>query len=127
MPQALERQEGLDVADRPGVRGDQVDEAARADNRRVGAELAADRLDDPVDLTGEAVDEPRLQRAGGRLADHLRRLDVVDLDEPCRAREERVHRDLDPGSEDAADVAPVGETTSKFVEVPKSATIAGAP
>ena len=57
-----------------------------------------------VDLAREAVDEPRLERGRGRLADHRRRLDEVDLDEPRRAREERVHRDLDPRREHAADV-----------------------
>ena len=67
------------MADRPRVRGDQVDQAARTDHRRLDPELAADRVNDSVHLAGEAVDEPGLQRAGGRLADHLRRLDVVDL------------------------------------------------
>ena len=70
-------------------------------------QLAADRVDDAVDLAGEAVDEPRLQRARGGLADHLRRLDVVDLHEPGRPLEERLHRDLDPGSEHPADVRAV--------------------
>ena len=34
------------------------------------SELAADPLDDPVHLPGEAVDEPRLERGRRRLADH---------------------------------------------------------
>ena len=70
----------------------------------VGAELAADRGHDAVDLAGEAVDDAGLEPTDRRLADHARRLDVVDLDEARRAREERLHRGLDPGREHAADV-----------------------
>ena len=94
---------------------------------RLDAELAADRGDDAVDLTGEAVDDAGLEPADGRLPDHARRLDVVDLDEPRGAGEERLHRGLDPRREHAADVLARGETTSKFVDVPKSTTITGAP
>ncbi len=72
-------------------------------------ELATDARDDPVDLAGGAVDEPALQAADGRLPDHGRRLDEVDVDEPRGAREERLHRDLDPGGEHAADVLPLRE------------------
>jgi hypothetical protein len=90
------------------MRRDQVDEPAGPDYRRIHSQLAPDGADDAVDLAREAVDEPRLQRARGRLADHLRRLGVVDLDEPGGTREERVHRGLDPRSEDAADVGAAG-------------------
>ena len=86
------------------VRRDQLGQAAGRDDLRLDAELAADRCDDAVDLAGEAVDEPRLERGRGRLADHRGRLDEVDLDEPRRAREQRLHRDLDPRREHAADV-----------------------
>ena len=104
-PQAVEREERVDRGDRARVRRDQVGEAAGRDRRRVGPELAADRVDDPVHLAGEAVDEPRLQRRRGRLADHLRRLDVVDLHESrARSCEQRVHRDLHARCEHAADV-----------------------
>src|SRR5581483_8974060 len=66
--QAVERQERVDVRDRPRVRRDQVDEAPGADDGGLGcAELAANRLDDAVDLTGEAVHEAGLQRGRGRL------------------------------------------------------------
>ena len=58
MPEALEREERLDVADRAGMRRDEVDEAAGPDHRRLDAELAADRVDDAVHLAGESVDEP---------------------------------------------------------------------
>ena len=75
---------------------------------RRAIELAADRRDDPVYLAGEAVDDAGLETSDRRLADHARRLDVVDLDEPRRTGEQRVHRDLDPRREDAADVLAVG-------------------
>jgi hypothetical protein len=78
------------------------------DDRVGGAELATDRGDDAVDLSCEPVDDARLEPGDGRLADHARRLDVVDLDEPGRAGEQRVHRRLDPGRENTAHVLPVG-------------------
>ena len=91
------------------MRRHELGEATRRDDRRVGRlELAANRRDDPVDLAREAVDQPRLEAADRRLADHAGRLDVVHLHEPRSAREERVHRRLDPGREDAADVVAVG-------------------
>ena len=67
---------------------------------------AADAPDDAVHLAGEAVDEPRLEAGDGRLPDHRRRRREVDLHEPRRPGEERLHRDLDPRREDAADVLP---------------------
>ena len=76
--------------------------------------------DDPVHLAGEAVDEPGLERRDRRLADHRRRRDEVDLDEPGRAREQRVHRDLDPGREHAADVLALGRDD---VEVRRGAEV----
>ena len=86
------------------MRSDQLGEAARRDDLRLGAELRADPVDDPVHLAREAVDEARLQRGLGRLADHARRLLEVDLEEPGGPREERLHRDLDPRREHPADV-----------------------
>ena len=71
---------------------------------RLGAELLADPADDPVHLAREAVHEPRLEPADRRLPDHRRRRGVVDLHEPRGAREQRLHRDLDPRREHAADV-----------------------
>ena len=67
-----------------------------------GAQLCADAVDDRVDLAREAVDEPRLQRRSGRLADHpLRRLER-NLGQPRGTREERIHRDLDAWRQHAA-------------------------
>ena len=72
--QAVERQERVDLRDRARVRCDQIDEAARADRGRIRrAELTADRVDDAVHLTGEAVDQTGLQRTRGRLPDAGRR------------------------------------------------------
>ena len=78
------------------------------------------RVDDLVHLPDEAVDQPGLQRGLRRLADHRRRRREVDAEEPCRAREQRVHRDLDPGRENAADVLPVGR---EDVEVRRRAEV----
>ena len=86
------------------MRGDQVGETAGRDDRGVGIELAADRVNDPVHLAGEAVDETRTERGLRRLPDHRRRLGVVDLDESRGACEQRFHRDLDAWCEHAADV-----------------------
>ena len=57
-PDALERQERVDRLQRARVRDDQVGQAARRDRLRLGAQLLADALDDPVHLAGEPVDEP---------------------------------------------------------------------
>ena len=105
-PNPFEGQERVDRLQRPRVRDDQVGQAARRDRLRLGAELLADALDDPVHLSGEPVDEPGLQARGGVLRDHRLRLDEVDLEQPSRAREERLHRDLDPRRQYAADVLP---------------------
>ena len=102
-PQALERQPRVDELDRPRVRRDQVREAAGRDRACFRSELAADARDDLVHLPDEAVDEPRLQRRGGRLADHRRRCGELHAEQARGALEERVHRDLDPGREDAAE------------------------
>ncbi len=104
-PQAFERQPGVDLVDRARMRCDQLGQPPGRDHaRRRRAELGADPVDDRVDLAGEAVDEPRLERVRGVLGDHGGRLDVVDLEEAGGAREQRIHRDLDPRREHAADV-----------------------
>ena len=84
-------------------------------------------VDDPVHLAREPVDKAGLEPADGRLADHRRRRREVHLDEPGGAREQRLHRDLDPGASTPPTYSPSGETMSKFVEVPKSTTMQGAP
>jgi hypothetical protein len=86
------------------VRIDQLGEAAGCNCSRVGAELLANRGDDPIHLPGEAVHDTRLQRGDRRLADHARRLDEVDLAQARRAVEQRVHRDLDPRRQYPADI-----------------------
>ena len=117
----------VDPVERARVRGDQLGEPARRDRLGLDAELLADPPDDPVHLAGEPVDEPGLEPTDGRLADHGRRRHEVDLHEPGRPGEERVHRDLDPGASTPPTYSPSGETMSKFVEVPKSTTMQGAP
>ena len=79
-----------------------------------------DRFDDAVHLAGEPVDDARLEPSDRGLADHRRRLDVVDLDEPRRTGEERFHRRLDAGSEHATDVLTLGRDD---VEVRRGAEV----
>src|SRR3954454_22594535 len=89
--QPLQRQLRVDRRDRPRMRGDQVGQAARRDDgRRRSLELLADALHDRVDLAGEPVDEPRLQRRGGRLADHPLGCGERHLRQTCRAFEQRI-------------------------------------
>ena len=89
------------------MRGDQLGEAARGDDRRrLVAELGSDSLDDAVDLACEAVDQAGPQRRFGRLPDRGLGRDEVDLDEAGGAFEQRIHRDLDPRRENTADVLP---------------------
>src|SRR5215213_5465514 len=97
--QALERQIGVDALDRLRMWDDELRESAGRNRRRLGAELAADPLDDPVDLAREPVDEPRLKAVHCGLADHRGRLGEVDPHQARGACEERVHRDLDPRRE----------------------------
>src|SRR5581483_4289251 len=58
-PQPLQRELLIHRCDRAGMRGDQLRESSGRDDRCVGrAELIADAVDDRIDLTCEAVDEP---------------------------------------------------------------------
>jgi hypothetical protein len=85
------------------------------------------RADDPVDLAREPVHEPALEAADSGLPDHARRLREVDVHEPRRAGEERLHRDLDAGREHAADVLALRRDDVEVRRRPKSTTMAGAP
>ena len=78
--------------------------AARRNDPGLGAELLANAPHDSVHLAREAVDEAGLEPPDRRLPDDGGRYGVVHLDEPRRAREQSVHRDLDARREDAADV-----------------------
>ena len=114
------------LVDRLGVRRDQAGQAARREHRARAAELGLHPPHDAVDLAGEAVDDAALQRVT-ELRRSRRRRDELDSREPRGAVEERLHRDLDAGREHAADVLAAAETTSKFVDVPKSTTMQGPP
>src|SRR5207302_5351347 len=61
-PETLERQERVDPLDRPRMGRDQLGQPACSDHARVDSELASNPVDDAVDLTREAVDDPRLER-----------------------------------------------------------------
>ena len=128
-PEALERQLRIDLRDRLRVRRDQLGEAARGDRRRVRrAELLADPVDDRVDLAGEAVDEARtgaptvvvlpITRSGAANGTFVSRA--------ARANSASIEISI-PGASTPPTYSPAAETTSKFVDVPKSTTIAGAP
>ena len=90
------------------MRDDQLGQAAGGNRLGLDAELSADRLDDPVDLAGEAVDQPGLQGGGRVLRDHRRRLGEVDREQARGARRQRLHRDLDARRQDAAHVLALG-------------------
>ncbi len=57
-----------------------------------------------VDEAGVAVDRTGLDRLDGRLADHVARLDELDAAQCSGVLEQRVHADLDPGRDRAAEV-----------------------
>src|SRR5919204_1322649 len=80
-PQALQREERVDALERACVRRDQLGEAACRHGLRLDAELAADVLDDPVDLAGEPVDQSGLETGRRVLRDHGRRRGEVDLEQ----------------------------------------------
>ena len=103
------------------VRRDEVGEAAGRDARALGAELArgcAPRCRPPVPRTR------RRARTGGPptvvLPMTVARRRVVDVHEPRRPREERLHRDLDPRRQHAADVLALGRDD---VEVRRGAEV----
>ena len=68
-PQALERQQVVDVVDRRREGHDVLGQAAGGDRRGVRAELAAQAADDAVDLPGEAEDDPGADRVDRAFAD----------------------------------------------------------
>ena len=98
----------------------QVRQAAGGDDDRLGAELRGDPADHPVDLPGEAVDEPGLQRLLGGLADHRARLDELDLEQPGGPGGQRIDRDLDAGGQRAAEELTPGRD---HVEVGRGAEV----
>ena len=108
--QPLERQQVVDHVDRRGERRHEVvGEPAGRDHRRVDAELVAQPADDPVDLAGEAVDDPRADRVGGRLADQRARLAELDLPRACAARSASASSEISmPGRDDPAEVLALG-------------------
>lgn len=126
-PQAVQRQVRLVVVEGLADLEHQLGQASGGQDDRLPAELVGDAANEPVHLAGEAVEQPRLQRLRGRLADDRARLDQLDLEQARRTGRERVDADLDPWGECAAEELPRADTTSKFVEVPKSTTMAGPP
>ena len=103
-PQAGQREQRVDLVDLLAERHDRAREAAGRDRRGLVAELVAQPLEHAVDLGGEAVDHARADRLDGRLADQRARRGEVDLGDRGGAAGERLHRDLDAGGDDAADV-----------------------
>src|SRR5947209_11336171 len=101
-------QEVVDLVDLLAKRGDRAGEAAGRDRGRLVAEMLTQAADDAVDLTGEAVDDPRLDRRRRGAADQLLRRLYVDLREARCAPGERLHRDLDAGRENGAEELAIG-------------------
>ena len=118
----------VDAVERARVRRDQVGEAARGDRLRLDAELLADPADDAVDLAGEAVDEAGLER---RRPSSCRSPSAASTkstltSRAARAKSASIEISI-PGASTPPTYSPSGETMSKFVEVPKSTTMHGAP
>ena len=81
--------------------------------------------DHAVDLGGEAVEHPALQRLDGVLRDHRPRAEQLDLAQ-LGARRPSASREISmPGAMAPPTYSPRGATTSKVVAVPKSTTIDG--
>ena len=126
-PQALSVRCGSTrSSDRPRVRGDQVGEAARRDRPGLGRRAprgSARRSRPPGPRSRRRA---RLQRRAGRLADHAsaaRRIGTL-TSRAARANSASIEISI-PGASTPPTYSPSGETTSKFVDVPKSTTMHG--
>ena len=86
---------------------DERREPAGGDHRHrrrvLGRQLGRHPPRDPLDLPGEPVHDPGLQRLDRVLADHPRRPGQLDLQQLRGAPGQRVDGDLDPGRERPAD------------------------
>ena len=126
MPQPVEREERVDPLDRARVRRDELREAAGRDRGRVGAELARGcgrRCRPPGPRTR------RRARTAGRRPSSCRsrspaRRSRRSTRRAARAKSASIEISI-PGASTPPTYSPSGETTSKFVEVPKSTTIDG--
>ena len=102
--------------------------AGRDDRTRPAPELVADPVDDRVDLAGEAEDEPRLERLHRRLP--ITRSGATNRStfgsRAARANSASIEISI-PGASTPPANSPAAETTSKFVDVPKSTTMHGPP
>src|SRR5579864_4004526 len=97
--QAVEGQQRIDVRDRGRLRGDQRGVAARRDDRGPSAQLLAHPADHPIDLTGEAVQDPGLNRRDGVPGDDRRRPNDLNLAQLRGVLDEGVERNPDPGTD----------------------------
>src|SRR5215216_3250862 len=103
-PETGQGEEVVDLVDAVAELGDHGRQAAGCDRGRLDSEFLANAADDPVDLAGEAVDDPGPQGRLGAAADRAARAPDLDLDELRGALRECVHRDLHSRRNCAAEV-----------------------
>ena len=94
----------------------------------LGAELRAHARDDAVHLAGEAVDDARLERATVVFAEMTLSgaTKSTFVSRAARAKSASMETSI-PGARTPPTYSPAAETASKFVDVPKSTTMHGAP
>src|SRR5688572_13994298 len=103
-PQTMQRQPGFVHVDYRARVDDDGRQPARRDDPGVATELLHHAFDDAVDLPGEAVDDARLQRLHGALADDRPRLRELDLAQLRAVLGERLDRDGDAGRDGPTEV-----------------------
>ena len=119
-PQTAEREQRIDLVDRLAVRRDRVRQPAGGDEGGLFVELVREAAVDPVDQSGEAVREARLDGRGGVLADRALGCGEIDARQLGRPRREGLQRDLDTGTDDTAEVF---ARTGDDVEVGRGAEV----
>src|SRR5271155_5517467 len=103
-PEALQRQELVDFLDRFRLRRDEIGQSAGCDNAGLFTALTHDALDQTVDQSGIAEDQPRLNCADGGAPDDIARPRQFHAIELRRMLDQRVHRNPQAGSDRSADV-----------------------
>ena len=109
------------------MRGDQVGQPAGRHGARLGTELASDPGDDLVHLAREPVDEAGLSAAAVVFPITAEGAEKSTRNRRAALAESASIEISMPGARTPPSYSPAGETTSKFVDVPKSTTMHGAP
>src|SRR4051794_14858154 len=102
--QPAQRQQVVDLVDRAGERHDVLGQATGGNRPCLRPQFLAQAADDPVGLPRVPVDHAGADGVHRRLADERARIGEVDLGQLGPPLGERVHRDLDAGRDDPAQV-----------------------